>query len=108
MVKKNRKKNNSAFTQIIVWKERDCKAFFCRLNDKQEAEHTWIPIFGIKEIAKVALERHTGARGLRSIMEDIMMDIMYTASDKSGKRCIITKRTVHNKKPLYKDIEKVA
>ena len=61
----------------------------------------------LKEIAKVALERHTGARGLRSIMEDIMMDIMYTAPDKSGKRCIITKRTVHNKKPLYKDIEKV-
>ncbi len=62
----------------------------------------------LKEIAKVALDRHTGARGLRSIMEDIMMDIMYTAPNETGKRCIITKKTVHNKKPVYKDIEEVA
>ncbi len=62
----------------------------------------------LKEIAKVALDRHIGARGLRSIMEDIMMDIMYTAPNEAGKRCIITKKTVHNKKPVYKDIEEVA
>ena len=62
----------------------------------------------LKEIAKVALDRHTGARGLRSIMEDIMMDIMYTAPNETGKRCIITKKTVHSKKPIYKDIEEVA
>ena len=62
----------------------------------------------LKEIAKVALDRHTGARGLRSIMEDIMMDIMYTAPNEAGKRCIITKKTVHSKKPVYKDIEEVA
>ena len=62
----------------------------------------------LKEIAKVALGRHTGARGLRSIMEDIMMDIMYTATNEAGKRCIITKKTVHSKKPIYKDIEEVA
>jgi ATP-dependent Clp protease ATP-binding subunit ClpX len=62
----------------------------------------------LKEIAKVALDRHTGARGLRSIMEDIMMDIMYMAPNEAGKRCIITKKTVHSKKPIYKDIEEVA
>lgn len=62
----------------------------------------------LKEIAKVALDRHIGARGLRSIMEDIMMDIMYTAPSEAGKRCIITKKTVHSKKPIYKKIEEVA
>ena len=62
----------------------------------------------LKEIAKVALDRHTGARGLRSIMEDVMMDIMYTAPNEAGKRCIITKKTVYSKKPIYKDIVEVA
>jgi len=31
----------------------------------------------VKAIAKLAIERHTGARGLRAIIEDIMTDIMY-------------------------------
>ena len=55
----------------------------------------------LREIAKVALERNVGARGLRSIMEDMMLDIMYTAPGKNKKRCIITKDTVYSKKPKY-------
>ena len=47
------------------------------------------------EIAKKAIERKTGARGLRAICEEIMMDIMYDLpSDTEATRCIITKDVV--------------
>lgn len=46
----------------------------------------------IEAIAEKALERKTGARGLRSVMENIMMDVMYRIpSDDSIEGCIITK-----------------
>ena len=46
----------------------------------------------LEVIAKKALERKTGARGLRSILEHIMMDLMYTVpSDESIVSCVITK-----------------
>ena len=46
-------------------------------------------------IAKKALERKTGARGLRAIMESTLMDLMYkTPSDDTIRKCIITKEAV--------------
>lgn len=49
----------------------------------------------IREIAKKAMERKTGARGLRSILEDIMMDVMYQIpSDDTITSCTITKESV--------------
>ncbi len=46
-------------------------------------------------IADLAIERKTGARGLRSIMERAMMDVMYTIpSDQTIRECIITKASV--------------
>ena len=52
----------------------------------------------IKLIAKKAAERKIGARGLRSIMEDIMMDIMYEIpSDESIKKFVVTTDIVNEK-----------
>lgn len=49
-------------------------------------------------IVDKALERNTGARGLRSIIEEIMRDIMYDIpSNEKIVKCIITKDTVDNK-----------
>ena len=46
-------------------------------------------------VAKKSLERKTGARGLRAIMENSLMDLMYrTPSDNTIRKCIITKETV--------------
>lgn len=46
-------------------------------------------------IAKKSMERKTGARGLRAIMEHSMMDLMYqTPSDDSIRKCVITKDVV--------------
>jgi ATP-dependent Clp protease ATP-binding subunit ClpX len=43
----------------------------------------------VREIAKVALERKTGARALRSIIEDLMIDTMYTLPDQENREHII-------------------
>lgn len=49
----------------------------------------------LKEIAKKAIKRHTGARGLRSILEDVLKDVMFTSpSDKSIKKIVISKDCV--------------
>ncbi|MBB5263276.1 ATP-dependent Clp protease ATP-binding subunit ClpX [Catenibacillus scindens] len=49
----------------------------------------------IEAIAKKALERKTGARGLRAIMEDTMMDMMFTLpSEEQVERCLITRDVV--------------
>lgn len=61
----------------------------------------------VVEIAKLAHDRKTGARGLRSIVEKVMMDVMYEIpSDDSIAECILTKKAVDGEeKPLvrYRD-----
>lgn len=54
-------------------------------------------------IVERATERKTGARALRSIVEDFMLDIMYhLPSKKNVKKCIITRDTVLNHaEPIY-------
>ena len=52
----------------------------------------------IEEIAKLALKRKTGARGLRSIIEGVMIDLMYEIpSKKEVSKVIITKEAVDDK-----------
>ena len=49
----------------------------------------------LAELADRAVRRGTGARGLRSLMEKLMLDIMFTAPDRKGKtRCTITAEVV--------------
>ncbi|MBQ4283182.1 MAG: ATP-dependent Clp protease ATP-binding subunit ClpX [Lachnospira sp.] len=49
----------------------------------------------VLEVAKQSFERKTGARGLRSILEAVMNDVMYTIpSDETIAKCIITKEAV--------------
>lgn len=56
----------------------------------------------LREVAKTAMERKTGARGLRSVIEKTMMDVMYEApSNENMKKCVITKEAVTGKgKPV--------
>lgn len=49
----------------------------------------------VEKIVEKAIERKTGARGLRSILEEIMRDVMYEIpSNPKIEKCIITKQTV--------------
>jgi len=56
----------------------------------------------LSAIARKAIQRKTGARGLRAILEDIMLDVMYeTPSQKGIKECLIPEETVtKNEKPI--------
>ena len=52
----------------------------------------------VSEIAKAAIERNTGARGLRTIIEDIMLNVMYEIpSDNTIEKVTITKECVTDK-----------
>jgi hypothetical protein len=54
-----------------------------------------------RAIAHLAIERNTGARGLRSIVEGIMMQPMFDfPSDKSVKKVIITAKYVKGEEPI--------
>ncbi len=61
-------------------------------------------------IAELALKRKTGARGLRTIMEEIMLDIMYELPELSGYKVIISEEVVtKGAKPIYsKNLKKSA
>ena len=49
-------------------------------------------------IAKAALKRGTGARGLRAILEEVMLDVMYDLPTLEGlKECIVTKEVIANR-----------
>lgn len=64
----------------------------------------------IQRIAEIAVERGTGARGLRSILEEVMLDIMYKLPSRLTGRnpadravtCTITGKTVISRKPLLR------
>ena len=50
------------------------------------------------EIAKLAIERKTGARGLRSIIETTMLDVMYELPSREDiVKCVITAETITDK-----------
>ena len=63
----------------------------------------------LTEIAKLAIERKTGARGLRSILEQMLLDTMYDLpSLKNIEKVIINKAVIQGKKPpmkVYKENE---
>ena len=64
----------------------------------------------IEAIAQTAFKEKTGARGLRAIIENIMLEIMFTIPEyKNLDRCIITKDVVINKgKPICEITKKTA
>mgnify|MGYP002741599321 FL=1 len=58
----------------------------------------------LEEIAKESIKRKTGARGLRSIIEELLLDVMFEIPSKKGiKTCTVTRDNVINKtKPILK------
>ncbi|MFZ5651439.1 MAG: ATP-dependent Clp protease ATP-binding subunit ClpX [Bacillota bacterium] len=62
----------------------------------------------LKTVAQEALKRKTGARGLRAILEEIMLDVMYEIPSRQDiAKCIITKDTIMKKeKPLIVSVDR--
>jgi ATP-dependent Clp protease ATP-binding subunit ClpX len=61
----------------------------------------------LSTIADMSLQRTIGARGLRLIMEDLMLDVMYELpSTKRVKEFVVTKEMVENREVVFKLLEK--
>jgi ATP-dependent Clp protease ATP-binding subunit ClpX len=62
----------------------------------------------LRAIAKQAIDRKTGARGLRAILEDVMLDIMYEIPSRDDiAKCVITKEVILKKeKPIIVTAER--
>ena len=54
----------------------------------------------LQAVATEAIRRKTGARGLRSILEDIMLEVMYDVPSRDDiAKCIVTEETIQKKEP---------
>ena len=59
----------------------------------------------IRAIAEQALQRKTGARGLRSILEDIMLDVMYDIPSRGDARWVTEEVVTKGEQPLLISVE---
>ena len=61
----------------------------------------------LKEIVNIAIEKKSGARALRSVMEDYLMDLMYKLPDMEGvERVVITGEAIKDRKdPQFKNLK---
>lgn len=86
--------DEEALTRILKEPKNALIKQYKKLFDLDEVKLSFEPD-AIREIAKQAFERKTGARGLRSIMEKAMMDIMFQIpSDDTISECVITKGAI--------------
>ena len=70
-----------------------CVAFQCELSMAEDA---------LKAIARAALQRKTGARGLRAIVEELLLEPMFQVPSSNVKRVKITEDVVKKKaEPEY-------
>ena len=80
----------SALVEILVKPKNALVKQYRKLFDMENIKLEFDP-GAIRAIAHRAMERNTGARGLRSIMEEVMTDLMYEVPSKSGiQRIVIT------------------
>jgi ATP-dependent Clp protease ATP-binding subunit ClpX len=75
-----------------------------KLFEMEGAEVEFQPA-ALKEIARKAKHRDTGARGLRSIVEEVMTDIMYELPDMENKgKYVVTDKVVRGEQQLFEKI----
>jgi ATP-dependent Clp protease ATP-binding subunit ClpX len=81
--------DEDALIKILTEPKNALTKQFTRLFDMEEVELD-IREDALSEIAKKAIERKTGARGLRSILEDLLLETMYLApSEESLKKVVL-------------------
>lgn len=87
-----------SLTRILIEPKNALTLQYKELFDYDNVELEF-EIDAINKIAEEAYNRKIGARGLRSIMEDILMETMYLIPSMKEKleKCIVTKDTVENK-----------
>jgi ATP-dependent Clp protease ATP-binding subunit ClpX len=93
--------NKAALIQILTTPRNAITRQYQKLFDYENVKLKFTED-GLEAIAEAALKRKLGARGLRMIIEDLMLDLMYTLPGQTKiKECVITRETVLTKdKPI--------
>ncbi len=92
-----------ALVQIMTEPRNALVKQYRRFFDMEEADVEFTQD-ALLEIAKMAKAKDTGARGLRSIVEDIMLDIMFELPDRAAKdkgKFVVTGEVVRKEKSLF-------
>jgi ATP-dependent Clp protease ATP-binding subunit ClpX len=91
--------NEDALMQVLTEPKNALARQYQKLLAMDDIEVEFRPD-ALREIAAQAVQRHTGARGLRSIMEKLMLGVMYDLPSREDvKRCVITLETVLGQEP---------
>jgi ATP-dependent Clp protease ATP-binding subunit ClpX len=86
--------DEEALKQILTEPKNALIKQYAKLFEMEEVELEFTPD-AILETAKRALERRTGARGLRSILENALLDVMYSLpSQKKVKKVIVDESVI--------------
>ena len=94
--------DKEALVQILTEPKNALVKQYQRLFDMEEVKLNFLNA-ALDSVAKKAVDRKTGARGLRSIMEDILLDTMYELPDLEGVEEVVINRDVAEEgvRPLY-------
>src|SRR5262249_47992047 len=72
---------------------------FCKMFNLEGVELSITPE-ALRAIASLALKRGSGARGLRAIMEDVLLDVMYDLPEQQNlERCIVDEKVISKAYP---------
>ena len=86
--------DENALVQILTEPKNALTRQYQRLFDMDGVELI-VKEEALREVAKMAIARKTGARGLRAIMEDVMLDIMFDIPSQEGiAACVIDAETI--------------
>ena len=92
--------NQRALVRILIEPKNALTKQYQKLFAMEDSELEFLPE-ALQTIAKLAMQRKTGARGLRTIMEDILLDTMYEMpsdlSHEKTKKITVTQKFVENK-----------
>jgi ATP-dependent Clp protease ATP-binding subunit ClpX len=97
-----------ALTEVL-WKPRNALSRqYQRLFDMEGVKLTFRPE-ALRAIAEEASRRDSGARGLRAILEEVMLDVMYEIPSLPGvKECVVTREVVESRGRPELVLEKAA
>ena len=99
--------NEEAFKSILIEPKNAILKQYKKLFMMEGVDLEFDP-FAVEAIVTKAMERKTGARALRSIVEDLMLDIMYDLPEKENvDKCVITKDVVNSgDEPIYLEADR--
>ncbi|MBM4097439.1 MAG: ATP-dependent Clp protease ATP-binding subunit ClpX [Planctomycetes bacterium] len=100
--------DETALVKILTEPRNALTRQYQKFFEMEGAEIEFAPS-ALSAIAKLAMERDTGARGLRSIIEQVMLDVLYDLPELETKgKFVVTEEVVKGLKPLFEQIPESA